>query len=154
MATTYTPNYNLGKQENLSDLFDMSVITDDMDKRDTALGLKLNISDIIILTKDEYDALPDSKKTDGKYYLLKDVNSLEPYQPGTAFVPTPAQLDAMNSGITANDVTQIGVNTSNISNKIGASDYATQNTGGTVRIWTTTDGTSTTLHISNEAPTP
>lgn len=115
MATTYTPNYNLGKQEDLSDLFDMSVITDDMDKIDTALGLKLNISDIIILTKDEYDALPDSKKTDGKYYLLKDVNSLEPYQPGTAFVPTQAQLDAMNSGITSNDVTQIGINTSNIS---------------------------------------
>lgn len=38
-------------------------------------------------------------------------------------------------------------------NKIGASDYASQNTGGTVRVWTTTDGTSTTLHISNEAPT-
>ena len=39
-------------------------------------------------------------------------------------------------------------------NKIEASDYATQNTGGTVRIWTTTSGTATTLHISNEAPTP
>lgn len=38
--------------------------------------------------------------------------------------------------------------------KIGASDYATQNTGGTVRVWTTTDGTNTILHISNEAPTP
>jgi hypothetical protein len=31
MATTYTPNYNLGKQEDYSDKFDMSVITDDMD---------------------------------------------------------------------------------------------------------------------------
>ena len=38
--------------------------------------------------------------------------------------------------------------------KIGASDYASQNTGGTVRVWTTTDGTDTVLHISNEAPTP
>lgn len=28
MATTYTPNYNLGKQEDYSDKFDMSVITD------------------------------------------------------------------------------------------------------------------------------
>ena len=35
---------------------------------------------------------------------------------------------------------------------IGASDYATQNTGGTVRVWTTTSGGETTLHISNEAP--
>ena len=31
MATTYTPNYSLGKQEDYSDKFDMSVITDDMD---------------------------------------------------------------------------------------------------------------------------
>ena len=35
---------------------------------------------------------------------------------------------------------------------ISASDYATQNTGGTVRMWTTTSGGETTLHISNEAP--
>lgn len=42
----------------------------------------------------------------------------------------------------------------NILLKIGASDYATQNTGGTVRVWTTTDGTDTILHIANEAPTP
>jgi hypothetical protein len=43
-------------------------------------------------------------------------------------------------------------NETNISTKIGASDYATQTTGGTVRVWTTTSGGETTLHISNEAP--
>ena len=37
MATTYTPNYNLGKQTDVNDLFDMSVITDNMDKIDTAM---------------------------------------------------------------------------------------------------------------------
>lgn len=37
MSTTYTPNYNLGKQEDHADKFDMSVITDNMDKLDTAL---------------------------------------------------------------------------------------------------------------------
>lgn len=70
------------------------------------------------------------------------------------FEPTTAQLAAMNSGITSEDVEQISTNKNNISNKIGASDYATQNTGGTVRVWTTTDGTDTILHIANEAPTP
>lgn len=49
---------------------------------------------------------------------------------------------------------RVETNENNISLKIGASDYATQNTGGTVRVWTTTDGTSTTLHIATEAPTP
>ena len=44
--------------------------------------------------------------------------------------------------------------TTTVQQKIGASDYATQNTGGTVRVWTTTDGTDTILHIANEAPTP
>lgn len=64
---------------------------------------------------------------------------------------TETQLAAVNSGITSSGLTQIETN---ISSKIGASDYATQNTGGTVRVWTTTDGTDTVLHISNEAPTP
>ena len=32
--------------------------------------------------------------------------------------------------------------------------YASQSTAGLVRAWTTTDGTSTTLHIATEAPTP
>lgn len=82
----------------------------------------------------------------------RDVESIE------TFIPTEEQLAAMNSGITAPDVAQIQTNTNDIlnlnQNKIGASDYATQNTGGTVRVWTTTDGTDTILHISNEAPTP
>lgn len=40
-----------------------------------------------------------------------------------------------------------------ISNKIGSSDYGSQSTGGTVRVWTTTVGTDTVLHISNQAAT-
>lgn len=55
---------------------------------------------------------------------------------------------------TAAQLAQIATNASDILTKIGASDYATQNTGGTVRVWTTTDGSDITLHISNEAPTP
>lgn len=35
-------------------------------------------------------------------------------------------------------------------NKIAASSYATQNTGGTVKVWTTTDGTDTILHIATQ----
>ena len=37
MSTTYTPNYNLGKQEDHADKFDMSVLTENADKIDTAL---------------------------------------------------------------------------------------------------------------------
>ncbi len=38
MSVTYTENYNLGKQENHSDKFDMTVITENMDKIDTAMA--------------------------------------------------------------------------------------------------------------------
>ena len=37
MSTTYTPNYNLGKQTDHADKFDMAVITANADKIDTAL---------------------------------------------------------------------------------------------------------------------
>ena len=44
MATTYTTNYNLGKQENHADKFDMDVLTDNADKIDAALtGLQSGI---------------------------------------------------------------------------------------------------------------
>jgi hypothetical protein len=53
---------------------------------------------------------------------------------------------------TGNDVTEVNV-TDMVSTKIGSSDYASQNTGGTVRVWTTTVGSDTVLHISNQAAT-
>ena len=37
MSTTYTPNYNLGKQTDHADKFDMSVLTENADKLDAAL---------------------------------------------------------------------------------------------------------------------
>lgn|GEM_PF-2315860 len=37
MATTYTPNYHLGKQEDHNDKFDMNVLTQNADIIDTAL---------------------------------------------------------------------------------------------------------------------
>jgi hypothetical protein len=44
VSTTYTTNYNLGKQTDTSDNFDMSVITDNMDIIDTQM--KSNANDI------------------------------------------------------------------------------------------------------------
>lgn len=70
-------------------------------------------------------------------------------QTGSAIATT----DTLNQAIGKVEK-RVDDNETNISNKIGASDYASQNTGGTVRVWTTTDGTDTVLHISNEAPTP
>jgi hypothetical protein len=67
------------------------------------------------------------------------------------------QLSAVNSGINSTKVGQIATNASDISSlttavsaKIGAADYATQTTGGTVKVWTTTESGETTLHISTQ----
>ena len=111
MATTYTTNYNLGKQENHADKFDMDVITDNADKIDAALTAKADKS--TTYTKTEVDTA-----LSGKQATL-----------------TTAQLDAVNSGITSADVTQIGVNKNNISLEQakttgmseGGTDYITVN---------------------------
>lgn len=90
MATTYTTNYNLGKQENHADKFDMDVLTDNADKIDAALTAKADKS--TTYTKTEVDTA-----LSGKQATL-----------------TTAQLAAVNSGIDSDDVDQITTNKTNI----------------------------------------
>lgn len=59
----------------------------------------------------EFDELDTGKK----YYFDGEEWHEEPPCEGGEFTPTSAQLAAMNSGITEEDVTQIGVNENNIS---------------------------------------
>lgn len=70
MATTYTPNFNLGKQEDLLDKFDMSVITRNADIIDMAIAdnataieanttdIEQNKSDILSIRTDVNDIIP------------------------------------------------------------------------------------------------
>ncbi len=85
MSTTYTEHYNFGKQENYADLFSMKVITDNWDSLDAILyGFST-----------------------GKQDKLSATNKLS-----VAFVDfTPAQIAALGSGITDDDVEQISLNT-------------------------------------------
>ncbi len=89
MSTTYTEHYNFGKQENYADLFSMKVITDNWDSLDAILyGFST-----------------------GKQDKLSATNKLS-----VAFVDfTPAQIAALGSGITDDDVEQIDLNKNNIS---------------------------------------
>lgn len=88
MSTTYTEHYNFGKQENYADLFSMKVITDNWDSLDAILyGFST-----------------------GKQDKLSATNKLS-----VAFVDfTPAQIAALGSGITDDDVEQIDLNKNNI----------------------------------------
>lgn len=108
MATTYTTNYNLGKQENHADKFDMDVITDNADKIDAALTAKADKS--TTYTKTEVDTA-----LSGKQATL-----------------TTEQLAAVNSGITSDDVAQITTNKNNISSKAGI--VAQQVSNGTITV--------------------
>jgi len=65
MAVTYTENYNLGKQENHADKFDMTVITENMDKIDKALSEKINAEEGKgLITDDEREKLSELKNYD------------------------------------------------------------------------------------------
>lgn len=68
----------------------------------------------------------DTGKT---YYFDGEAWQEEPPCEGGGFTPTSAQLAAMNSGITEEDVTQIGVNENNILSEQGKTTGMTE--GGT-----------------------
>ena len=78
MSTTYTPNYNLGKQTDVNDLFSMSVITGNMDKIDTQMkkaenlytvdfinGTDLSLSNVVWMKKipNASTGVPESSAT-------------------------------------------------------------------------------------------
>lgn len=80
MATTYTEYYNLGKQEDTSDKFDMSVITDNMDIIDTTMknnemNIATNTSSIAGLLDAIEPVLPDISSTKITNTSLVDVTS-------------------------------------------------------------------------------
>lgn len=67
MATTYTPNYNLGKQEDHADKFSMNVITDNMDIID---GVMKELADKI---KSVYDLSTILDPEEGETYDLDNL---------------------------------------------------------------------------------
>ena len=124
MSTTYTTNYHLGKQEDRSDNFNMSVITDNMDTIDSVLGNKSDKSSTY--TKTEVDTA-----LAGKQDTISDLSTIRSGAAAGATAVQPAaletalaqkqdalsseQLDAVNSGVTSDDVEQITTNKNNIS---------------------------------------
>ncbi len=101
MSTTYTTNYHLGKQEDTSDNFDMSVITDNMDAIDSALKTnKNNIADIKDGTSinsfgDVETALGSKQNT---------ISDLATIRSGAALGATAVQPEA-GKGLSSNDYT-------------------------------------------------
>jgi hypothetical protein len=63
--------------------------------------------------------------------------------------PTIPAVDQTYSASSTNAQSGTAV-ASAISGKISATDYATQNTGGTIKAWTTTDGSDTILHLATQ----
>lgn len=63
--------------------------------------------------------------------------------------PTIPTVDQTYSASSTNAQSGTAV-ASAISGKISATDYATQTTGGTIKAWTTTDGSDTILHLATQ----
>ena len=83
MATTYTPNYNLGKQTDVNDLFSMSVITGNMDKIDTQMkkaenlytvdfinGTDLSLSNVVWMKKIPNASYSERKLLMGRFFAI------------------------------------------------------------------------------------
>ena len=63
MATTYTPNFGFGKQENYADTFSMEVITTNFDTLDTLLKDAVRIKGVV----SKYANLPDNASEGDTY---------------------------------------------------------------------------------------
>jgi len=64
-------------------------------------------------------------------------------------IPTPVTVDQTYDAQSANAQSGVAVAQA-VSGKISATDYATQTTGGTIKAWTTTDGSDTILHLATQ----
>ena len=121
MAITYTENYHLGKQEDHTDKFDMTVITDNVDKIDEALTGKVDkstrIAGIDLSANISVDELQTALNIeDGANKTVVDSSlsssSTNPVQNkkvyealnGKQNTLSIAQLNAANSGITSEKV--------------------------------------------------
>ncbi len=91
------------------------------------------------------DMICDTEFSTSTAYTIGDIVT---YEHGLYAFTTDHSAGAWNS----DHVIPINL-TYEVSNKISSWDYASQNTGGTVRVWTTTVGSDTVLHISNQAAT-
>lgn len=78
--STQTPNYGLYKPENTDSMDDFfTEYSANMDNIDDNMGGGGGNANIVELTQAEYDALPDTKLTDGKVYFIKDAISPEQF---------------------------------------------------------------------------
>ncbi|MCR5708117.1 MAG: hypothetical protein K6G82_07570 [Ruminococcus sp.] len=129
MSVTYTTHYEFGKQEDYSDLFSMKVITDNWDSLDAILyGFST-----------------------GKQDKLSATNKLS-----VAFVDfTPAQIAALDSGITSEDVEQIETNKNNILSVADQStkyNLITPSGSGSGHGFTVTDNNDGTFSVNGTRP--
>lgn len=76
MATTYTTNYNLGKQTDHADKFDMSILTDDMDIIDEQM--KENADGVAALKQGEYAISAAANDDLDDYYISAETSSVRP----------------------------------------------------------------------------
>ena len=87
--------------------------------------------------------------TDGKYAFIIGNGSTYTDR-HNAFAIDWNGLIYVNGAATGVDVSQLTAVAQAVSGKISATDYATQTTGGTIKAWTTTDGSDTILHLATQ----
>ena len=111
MATTYTSNYNLGKQEDKNDNFSMDVITENMDKLDAALMSKENN-----LPQEQKDKLATTTKT-----AIAEITDIIETLHWSATAPFTQNITLSVAGHTITDA-DYDINIYRVSNSVEATD--------------------------------
>ena len=111
MATTYTSNYNLGKQEDKNDNFSMDVITENMDKLDAALMTKEDN-----LLQEQKDKLATTTKT-----VISEIIDIIEALNWSATAPFTQNITLSVAGHTITDA-DYDLNIYRVSNAIEATD--------------------------------
>ena len=105
MATTYTENYHLGKQENHSDRFNMNVITGNMDIIDEVLKEHEDASAKISVDSSEEISMAKEAVSTGKFYFYFRLKQQSTDLESGAIIP-----DSEHTQLSS-DIFYIGANT-------------------------------------------
>jgi len=105
MATTYTENYHLGKQENHSDRFNMNVITGNMDIIDEVLKEHEDASAKISVDSSEEINMAKEAVSTGKFYFYFRLKQQSTDLESGAIIPDSEQTQL------SSDIFYIGANT-------------------------------------------
>lgn len=118
-------------------------------KVDKVTGKGLSTNDYTNADKAKLDGIETGAEANVQADWTQTDTTADDYIKNKPTIPTPVTVDQTYNAQSANAQSGVAVAQA-VSGKITATDYATETTGGTVKAWTTTDGSDTILHLATQ----